>query len=53
MLEGFKRHNTHIAFVVDDNKKLVGMVTMEDVLEELVGQIAEVTTNLKEANPNG
>lgn len=53
MLDGFKRNNTHIAFVVDDNKKLIGMVTMEDVLEELVGQIAEVTTNLKEVNPNG
>jgi len=48
MVEGFKRHNTHIAFVVDDQKKLIGMVTMEDVLEELVGQIAEVTTTFKE-----
>ncbi len=47
MIEGFKRNNTHIAFVVDDNKKLLGMVTMEDVLEELVGQIAEVTSTLK------
>lgn len=47
MIEGFKRKNTHIAFVVDDSKKLLGMVTMEDVLEELVGQIAEVTSTLK------
>ncbi|MDY0214881.1 MAG: CNNM domain-containing protein [Bacilli bacterium] len=47
MIEGFKRKNTHIAFVLDDNKKLLGMVTMEDVLEELVGQIAEVTSTLK------
>ncbi len=53
MLDGFKRHNTHIAFVLDDNKKLIGMVTMEDVLEELVGQIAEVSTNVKEVNSNG
>lgn len=50
MIEGFKRHNTHIAFVVDDHKKLIGMITMEDVLEELVGQIAEVTTNFKGGN---
>ncbi|MFA5485507.1 MAG: CNNM domain-containing protein [Bacilli bacterium] len=47
MIEGFKRKNTHIAFVLDDQKKLLGMVTMEDVLEELVGQIAEVTSSLK------
>ena len=47
MIEGFKKKNTHIAFVLDENKKLIGMLTMEDVLEELVGQIAEVTSSLK------
>lgn len=47
MIEGFKKHNTHIAFVVDDKNKLLGMVTMEDVLEELVGQIAETNMSLK------
>lgn len=38
LLEGFKKNSTHIAFVVDKNHTLLGMVTMEDVLEELVGQ---------------
>lgn len=41
ILDGFKKNNTHIVFVRDDSKKLIGMATMEDVLEELVGKIAE------------
>ena len=45
MLEGFKKHHTHIAIVKSD-EKVVGLITMEDVLEELVGKIAEP---LKEA----
>ena len=40
MLEGFKKHQTHIAIVKNDDK-VVGIITMEDVLEELVGKIAE------------
>ena len=38
---GFKRHRTHIAIVVNKDKKVIGMVTMEDVLEELVEDISE------------
>ena len=38
---GFKRHHTHIAIVVNKDKKVIGMVTMEDVLEELVEDISE------------
>lgn len=53
MIEGFKKNNTHIAFVVDDKKKLLGMVTMEDVLEELVGQIAETSAPIKGGVSNG
>ena len=40
MLDGFKKHHTHIAIVKSD-EKVVGLITMEDVLEELVGKIAE------------
>lgn len=40
MLEGFKKHHTHIAIVKSDDR-VVGLITMEDVLEELVGKIAE------------
>lgn len=41
LFKGFKRHHTHIAIVRDTNKKILGMVTMEDVLEELVPNISE------------
>jgi len=41
IFQGFKKHHTHIALVRDKNKKIVGMVTMEDVLEELVSDISE------------
>lgn len=41
ILDHFKKNNTHIAFIVDDKNNLLGMASMEDVLEELVGQIAE------------
>lgn len=47
MIEGFKKQITHIAFVRNTNKQVIGMVTMEDVLEELVGQIAEPSAALK------
>ena len=45
ILEGFKKHSTHMAFVRDASKHLIGMVTMEDVLEELVGETDEKTIN--------
>ncbi|HMM01039.1 MAG TPA: hemolysin family protein [Bacilli bacterium] len=45
ILEGFKKHSTHMAFVRDVSKHLIGMVTMEDVLEELVGETDEKTIN--------
>jgi CBS domain containing-hemolysin-like protein len=39
LLEGFRRHRGHIAIVADDYGGTIGMVTLEDVLEELVGDI--------------
>lgn len=47
MFEGFKKHHTHLAIVINTNKKVLGMVTMEDVLEELVGEINEVNPHTK------
>ena len=41
LFNGFKKHHTHIAIVRDKNKKIIGMVTMDDVLEELVSDISE------------
>ena len=31
----------HMVFLVDDKNKKVGMITMEDLLEELVGEIQD------------
>ena len=41
LFKGFKKHHTHIALVRDKNKKIIGMVTMDDVLEDLVSDISE------------
>ena len=43
LFNGFKKHHTHIALVRDKNKHIIGMVTMDDVLEELVSDISEPT----------
>ena len=49
LFNGFKKNHTHIAIVRNSNKSVVGMVTMEDVLEELVSGISEpATTKVKE-----
>jgi putative hemolysin len=40
-LERMIREHTHIALVVDVSGKVVGMITLEDVLEELVGEIED------------
>ena len=41
IFEGFKRNKTHIAIIKSTRGKTLGMVTMKDVLEELVGEIDE------------
>ncbi|MEG1869535.1 MAG: hemolysin family protein, partial [Oscillospiraceae bacterium] len=39
LLNELKKEKTHIAIVTDDYGGTMGMVTMEDILEELVGEI--------------
>ena len=41
LLQGFKEHHTHLAMVANKDNHIIGMVTMEDVLEELVDDISE------------
>lgn len=41
LFNGFKKHHTHLAIVRNRDKKVIGMVTMEDVLEEIVEDISE------------
>lgn len=50
LFEGFKKHKTHIAIVKNAKGETIGMVTMEDMLEELVGDMAEINT---ETNKKG
>jgi putative hemolysin len=39
LLQRFKEERVHLAIVVDDAGDAVGIVTLEDVLEQIVGQI--------------
>ncbi|CAF0702562.1 hemolysin family protein [Candidatus Methylacidithermus pantelleriae] len=41
MLELFRSSRNHLAVVVDTEDRMVGIVTLEDVLEELVGDIRD------------
>lgn len=40
-LEQMMREHTHIALVRGEGNKILGMVTLEDILEELVGEIGD------------
>jgi len=43
LLARFKEERVHLAIVVDDGGQTVGVVTLEDVLEQIVGQIFDET----------
>lgn len=52
----FKKHKNHMALAIDEYGDLTGLVTLSDILEEIVGQIKdaneEQTISLKKINKN-
>ena len=41
LLKEFQKGHTHLAIVVDSHGKIQGLVTLEDLLEEIVGEIQD------------
>jgi CBS domain containing-hemolysin-like protein len=44
VLKKFQADKIQIAIVVNEHKKAVGLVTLEDLMEEIVGEIEEKTS---------
>ena len=41
LLQRMRLNKIHMVFICDENRKKVGLITMEDLLEELVGEIQD------------
>lgn len=45
LLDELRENKIHLAIVLDENELCVGLVTMEDIIEEIVGEISDETDN--------
>ncbi|MBW1644925.1 MAG: HlyC/CorC family transporter [Deltaproteobacteria bacterium] len=45
LMDTFRQHQTHIAIVVDEYGGMEGLVTMEDVIEEIIGEMRDEMSN--------
>lgn len=48
LLTDFKREKSHIAIVVDEYGGTEGIITLDDLLEEIVGELADETSEIEE-----
>ena len=51
-LSAFRRHKDHFAVVVNEYGDVLGVVTLQDILEEIVGDMSDDTIGTKPASVN-